>query len=305
MKNMRIPILISLGIAIVGVILGSFFDLQLSQAVASRTNTFGLAVSVVAPLIGFGTLAILAGGFFVLFRRKEQYKTGLRVFFLIMAIAIYGIGVYFTGDEFFGPNGFVGAAPRFVGFLISAVGAAAFAVLGYFLFRNVTHPNAWVIFLIWTAIVGLALLIAASPIGLKIIFHRPRYRAVVDYPDIVFHQWWQPCKNYKDLMTQYSITSEEFKSFPSGHTTEAYMCVLPAVFLPLLKPEFRKVQIWSFVLAVAFAWFVAFARILAAAHYLSDVSFGMSVIALVTFIGNEVAIRMKSVQLPLEPERAE
>ena len=38
MKTMRLPLIIDLGVAILGIILGSFFDLKLSTAIANPNN---------------------------------------------------------------------------------------------------------------------------------------------------------------------------------------------------------------------------------------------------------------------------
>ena len=45
---------------------------------------------------------------------------------------------------------------------------------------------------------------------------------------------------------------------------------------------------------------VAIARVLAAAHYLSDVSWGVAIILTLTFIANEVVMRVKPLQLKEE-----
>ena len=49
---------------------------------------------------------------------------------------------------------------------------------------------------------------------------------------------------------------------------------------------------------------MAFARILAAAHYLSDVSFGATIVLTLLFIANEVIIHVKALQLK-EEEKVE
>ena len=63
MKKMRIPLLIALGVAILGIVFGSFFDLQISTAIASSTNYFGLAISALGPTIAFASVALMGGGF--------------------------------------------------------------------------------------------------------------------------------------------------------------------------------------------------------------------------------------------------
>ena len=65
MKQMRMPLLITWVIAIVGIVLGSFFDLQISQAIASDTKVIALLISAIVPTLGFGAVAAMGGGFIV------------------------------------------------------------------------------------------------------------------------------------------------------------------------------------------------------------------------------------------------
>ena len=77
MKNMRIPLIIAWGVAVLGIILGSFLDLSISKAIASSTNGFGLTVSAVGPTIGFAGIAVMGGGFVAL-ALKGKYHMRVR-----------------------------------------------------------------------------------------------------------------------------------------------------------------------------------------------------------------------------------
>ena len=98
MRKMRLPLLIALGVAIIGIILGSFFDLQISTAIASPKNVFGLTVSAIGPTIGFGGVAVM-GGVLVLFADGAQ--KGKR---LLLGLAGGGVTdeAAFVYDEFIG-----------------------------------------------------------------------------------------------------------------------------------------------------------------------------------------------------------
>ena len=82
MKNMRIPLLIAWGVAVLGIILGSFFDLSISQAIASPTNGFALTISAIMPTIGFAAVALMGGGF-IAFAVKGKYPIGLKILFYV------------------------------------------------------------------------------------------------------------------------------------------------------------------------------------------------------------------------------
>ncbi len=296
MKRMRIPLLIAFALAIVGIVVGSFVDLSLSQAIASRGNMFGVTVSTLGPTIGFSGLCIVGGGLLAIALQKK-YPLWANILFYVAAAGCYGVSVYYAGKEFFNSHGFSGAAPVWVGYLIALLPLGAAVFLGYKMFKNTDHPYAWIILAIMGGVAFLALVPGVTI--LKEVMHRPRFRAVVDYPGIEFHAWWEPCKDYKDLMAAYNLLSEEFKSYPSGHTTEASILLIVMTFMPLLNKKLEKYQLYCFFGAYAFVWLIAFARILAAAHFLSDVSTGMALTLFFTLIANEVTIRVKKLQ-PVE-----
>lgn len=295
MKTMRIPLLCALGVALLGIILGSFFDLQISQAIASPTNGFGLTISALGPTIAFASVAAMGGGF-IAFALKGQYPLGLKILFFVLAAACYGVSVYYPGGEYFGVNGFYGAAPKWVGYLIVFIPEALAMVGGYFLFKDCQNKNMWIIFCI--IIVILCLVLLGCVTVLKGILHRPRYRLISVTEEVSFHQWWQPCPEYKDLINEFGFKSDDFKSYPSGHTAEASILLVAIPFLPLANRKFAKHHLLLFLLGAIVVCLVAFARILAAAHFLSDVSTGAFFQIFFTVIANEIVMRIKALQIP-------
>ena len=298
MKNMRIPLLIAFGVAIIGIILGSFLDFNLSSAIASPKNGLGLTISAIGPTIGFAGVAVMGGGFISLAIRGK-YHIILKILFFVLAACCLGVSIMYPAGEYFGVNGFYGAAPEWVGYLIVIIPEAAAGVGGYFLFKDYENDKLWIIFVIIIVLLCIALL-AVIP-TLKDIMHRPRYR-LVSTTDVAFHNWWEPCKNYKELKELYNTSSDNFKSYPSGHTAEASIMMVPVTFLPLANRKYRSIQKYLVIGSAALIIIVAFARVLAAAHYLSDVSTGATIILLLLFIANEVVMRIKPLQLEDEPE---
>ena len=147
-------------------------------------------------------------------------------------------------------------------------------------------------------IIGLLLIALLGTIpNLKDAIRRPRYRFLAISDLDYFHNWWEPCKDYKDLMAAYNVTSEEFKSYPSGHTAEASILLVPVTFLPLANEKYKKLHLPLFIASFALILLVALARILAAAHFLSDVSTGATIVILLTFIANEVVMRVKPLHI--------
>ena len=297
MKKMRFPLLIVMGVGVIGIILGSFFDFQISSAIANPKSTIGLLISAIGPTIGFAAVALMGGGF-IAFGLKKEYHIALRVLFFVLAACCFGVSIFYPAGEYFGVNGFYWAAPKAVGYAIVLLPEAAAVVGGYFLFRNISNKNMWIV---WCIVIGLLLiaLLAIIP-NVKDYVRRPRYRflALLENPRSEFHQWWQPCRNYKDLMAQYNIeSSDHFKSYPSGHSAEASILIVAATFYPLADKKFEKYQLPVFLGACGVTALVMFARILAAAHFLSDVSWGMTIVVTLTFIANEVVMRVKALKV--------
>lgn len=293
MKQMRIPLFIAWGVAILGIVLGSFFDLNISTAIASKDNTFGLLISAIGPTIGFAAVALMGGGL-IAFALKGNFHVALKVLFYVLAACCYGVAIYYPGGEYFGINGFYGVAPQWVGYLIVALPEAGAVVGGYFLFKASPNKNMWIVF---CSVIALLLLVLLAGIPtLKDLIHRPRYRLLAT-TDLAFHNWWEPTKNYKELMEHYNTVSDNFKSFPSGHTAEASILLVAATFYPLADKKLEKIQLPLFIASGCVVLLVAFARILAAAHFLSDVSFGAFLTLTFTIIANEAIIRIKPLHI--------
>ena len=304
---MRIPIISAMAVAVVGIIFGSFFDLKLSQAIASSTNGLGLFISVVGPTIGFCGLSVIGGGFFAIsFKQKRIWA---KVIYIFLSLAALGVTIKYAGNEYFGINGFHNDNLVWIGYIVVAICGIAAEVGGYFIFKDCDNERAWIPFAC-IYIILLIVLVAAIPI-LKDNMHRPRFRTVTQ-GIVPFHAWYQKCGDYKDYMEKFGYISEEFKSFPSGHTGEASILIVIAVFAPLAYDKLKKYQIPMFIGACVFVVIVAFGRILAAAHYLSDTSMGAFLTLSITCIANEIVIfiesrRAKKQQAspPVEEEKVE
>ena len=302
MKQMRIPLIVALSVGIIGIILGSFFDLQISSAIASADNNFALTVSAIGPTIGFAAVAAMGGGFVALIV-KGNYHIALKILFGILAACCLGVAIFYPASEYFGVNGFYGVAPEWAGYAIVIVPECAAMVGGFFLFKNNQNNNLWFVFCIIVVLLLVALL-GFIP-RLKDSIHRPRFRLLAAFdgnPDIYFHNWWQPCKNYKDLIETYNIHKDNFKSYPSGHTAEASILLVAFTFLPLAHKKFEKYQLPLFLGGCGLVLLVALARILAAAHFLSDVSWGAAVVLVLTLIANEIVMRIKALQIKEDQE---
>lgn len=295
MKNMRLPLIIAWGVAILGIVFGSFFDFSISSAIASANNGFALTISAIGPTIGFAGVACMGGGFIALII-KGKYHIALKIMFGILAACCLGVAIYYPAREYFGVNGFYGAAPEWTGYLIVIVPECAAMVGGYFLFKDNQNDKIWIIFCIIIVTLLIVLLVAVP--NIKDNMRRPRYRFLVTTDEVKFHNWWEPFKEYKDYIAAHpDEPHDNFKSYPSGHTAEASILFVMFTFLPLSNKKFERYQMPLFYGACGLTILVAFARILAAAHFLSDVSWGAFIMFTFLLIANEVVARIKPLQL--------
>ena len=280
---------ILLGFFLCAFVIGTFFDLQINSAIFSSMNPFGLTISVLEPVISYGIIAFIGGGMIVYGLRKD-FKTWLRVFFFISVVACYGCAVFFAGNEFFGANGFTNKSLMWLGYVMMVPVMAGISFFGYKVTSKSDNENLWIIYLVLLAAFVIAIVPGTTLI--KVIFHRPRFRSVVG-SEMEYYAWYQPCTNYKYQMALYNLESEEFKSFPSGHSTRAIGLCLFVLFLPYINKKYDKLVLPLFIAGLAWALLVMFCRMLVGAHYLSDVSMGAVITITCMLIGSIVLKNIK------------
>ena len=287
MKKLRLHLYIILGFFVVTFVIGTFLDEQVSKALFHRDDTFGLLVSSVGTLPGYLLFSFIGGGFLSI-ALKKQYKIGWTVVFYVLCAACLALTIVFAGREFFGVNGFNIPSIKWVGYMIVVPFALATTYLGYYLINKTERKGVWIVLVISAFFIFMALVPGVTL--LKSIFHRPRYRSITLYDEITFHNWYQPCKNYKDLMSITGLTSEEFKSFPSGHAGGSALTIMFALLVPYFVKGQDKIQLP--LLYGSFVWviLVSFSRILVGAHFLSDISMGSILTVTMIICANECVI---------------
>lgn len=105
---------------------------------------------------------------------------------------------------------------------------------------------------------------------LKIVWARPRMRSITSVEQ--FKHWYE---------INGPMNSEEFKSFPSGHTANAFVMLAYTLFLPEnRKPLTRNFTIFAILWGVC----TAVSRVILGAHFLSDVFVGGYVTVVVFYL---------------------
>ena len=286
------------GLLIIGLVLGSIFDLNINQAIYNQTNLFGLIASSFGMIPGYATLAVFGGALVAMTFKNKKFPIPWQVVFMILAAVFYGLATYFLGKDVFSVNGFYHPELHpWLGCIIMGVVMAPCVYFGYWLGKKNENPRMWIVILVLAGAMFMALVPGTTL--LKAIMHRPRYRFVIfEQGTGWFHNWWEPFKNYehfKDgsnvIINGVSYAKEEFKSFPSGHSCAVMCGLILATTIPLMNKKWMKYQTLFFYIAFAWGLVVMFSRMLVGAHFLSDTCMGSLLAVIFFYIGNEVVMR--------------
>jgi len=293
----RIHFFIVIGILLIGFVLGSFFDLQIDQALFSRNNAFGLIMASFGVYPCYIGLAFIGGGLMVVARKRKELPLWATICLYALSILAYGMSIYLCGRELPSPNGFDIPQLAILSYAMCAVIFAGVFVFAYWICGKGDPAKLLPVLLCMAVIFTVGLL--PPGFAIKLIIHRPRYRYAVYYGETPYLNWWEMFPDYKDHIREITveggkvinITKEEFKSFPSGHSGTGAIMMM---FLPYASQFFKKLkgkETILFYIGFAFMLLMMYSRLLVGAHYLTDTCMGSLFVMIVYYIVNEFAIR--------------
>ena len=266
-------------ILLIGFVLSNFYDLQLSQAIADTNSIFGMLCASFGELLGWGMMGVFGA---MAFRLAQQVEKKLfKVLLIAFGALVIGVSFYLIfADMNSSHNGFKEVSNLFVRLALAAVLETLIVLLA---FKAITTKNTKALLTFWIVLMVAFYLGLAINFITKGIVMRPRYRLISEgyeghAASELFENWYEAGR--KGLAEQIYpadvVSSDDFKSFPSGHSFVS-MSSLLLFYVPLLN-EKAKSKVWVRYLAFAFCALygltIEFARIRYAAHYLSDVTFG-------------------------------
>ncbi len=261
-------ILIFYGIGIALLLIFTFYDLQISMTIS--TKSLWARIFEVIGEIPIIVLAIFSCAALIRFRNKAKIWASI--------ISIIGFGVLFV--LFSAMGGFMIwnylkdnvaiQLPAALGFIL----ALFFAVSAVLLLRLVPEEKKkeTITFAIITLLYFVAILVVMNSI--KATWGRMRLREMTD-PLTQFTPWY--------VITNRGGFSNIYASFPSGHSMNSAAVIL-LTLLPSLYPRLEKRK--NTILVIVFAWFVLVgtSRIVMGAHFASDVIVGI-MLSVTLFLG--------------------
>ena len=294
MKKQRIlgmPITCAIGViafCLIGIIIGSFKDFQISTALANKTK-IGTLFANYGPFFSFCLYPAAGMCLFKGLRSKGKKWNKLAWGLLLLS---YFIAVYFTNSycgkylrEAFGyPAG--SSIPAFVLVGCYLLWIVLFAWIPPLMYKVLDDKNSNLLIAIGAIILIAGITSDIVNVWLKQVGSRPRFKYLLtlDDPQASFKNWWQ-------MVPYFAGSNDYFKSWPSGNMTIATMMFSLPLFVDVLKNKNEKIRWILFIFACLWVIIYGYNRIHMTAHFLTDVCFGTLITYIIHSICSIIAIR--------------
>lgn len=265
---------------------GSVFDYEIAKAVyigqLPSDNPFGIIFAFIGIIPTFVGWSFLGASIFYLAKKQVDSKLKRR---WLTAFSV----LLFVLSFFYFPNTLmmVNAGAFSVHFMIAyPIGIAVIILaghLGYRLSKRSENTELLKRLLFLAAVSVITMVVVMST---KEIMSRPRFRFAIDNAEY-FRSWWESGKDIKASLSD--TLSDEFSSFPSGHSAYSMFAIFLFPSLADFMPKLKKYRPYLFILGLFWWVATAFSRMTVGAHYLSDVT----IAALITLFVYAISVTLK------------
>ena len=270
-------------------IIGSIWDLPISKFLyPGRESSFGQFFAAFGELPAF--LAMTSAGVLLFVNRARLRKSWNVLFVAASAVLVLGglgLSIHEATDN-------VPALPLWVAALVTVFTAALCAVL-LLILTDGCQMKTLLRFICVLAFVSIGTMLLINVI--KIPWGRPRMRLLVETGnESYFMPWWKLGISLKSKLVADGVSSDEFRSFPSGHTGCA-ACAMLMILLPTLGKRLRGKERLCLCIGLAWTLIVAVSRLMMGAHFLTDVTaatlltLGVSILGIWLFYFNGAFFR--------------
>lgn len=261
------------GLLCILMVIGSFFDFQISMQLFNIDSLFGMLLASYGQLPAM--LCVSVAGMLLIKISKGQKK--------IVVILSYLFGILFNIFAMMGitmdPMLYIPHMSIVLSVMIAVIIVGVIDFIMWKLTQNANREQVKKVIILFLGVMFLEIIIINV---IKIPWGRPRMR-MITAQNQVFQPWWVIGSSMKDQLMSLGIAAEEFKSFPSGHSANA-ACAMMLGVLPIICQRLKgKENLLSFI-GIMLTLTVAFSRIIMGAHFLTDVTVGMSVTFLIEVI---------------------
>ena len=280
-----------IAVCVLGILIGSVFDLAISQALANR-NKIGQIFANYFPIVRY--FFYTAGGA-CLFVGTRKRGRALAWTLLIVAVHLaVSKSESSYGEELRELIGYEAGKTSGILYLFSWLFWAALYSLTAFTLTQAlddSDPNKLIA-------VGAAILIAGITADsmnhwLKQVASRPRYKYLLTLEDPAsqYRNWWE--------MTPFLSDNDSFSSWPSGHMTSAGILFTLPMLTDVMKNRSMKRNLIAFGVVCVQMLICGYNRIHMTNHFLTDVCFG-TLITYLIYSGISTALLRAMVRPPTE-----
>lgn len=257
---------------------GSIWDYPISQALYNQSNWFGIFFAAFGELPG--SIGIFAGGIMLILGRNKQR----RAVALCQAVGGALLGLLGAAMVALMPSRYL-PWPTPVSIAVCAVAAVAVALLTLRLCKDADRESVIRLAAILIIVVVAEMVLVNI---IKIPWGRSRMRLMAEYAEIPFTPWWVAGgSQLKDSLLAAGVSSDEFKSFPSGHTANGAALMLLGL-LPMVRPALFEKRSLLFFAGAAWGVLVAISRVIMGAHFVTDTTVGFAITLVVLLAVNKL-----------------
>ena len=288
-KVLGVPMILGLiliGVCLIGIIIGSFLDFEISQVLSNKTDIG----TWFANYGGYFSYCLYPAAGMCLFKglrskNKKWYKLAWGLLILSYFLAVYYCNSYFGKSIRALFEYEAGVSPVYISILSYLLWIVLLAWVPPVMNKLLGNKNPDLLIAVGGTIIVAGLLSDYINVWLKQVGSRPRYKYLItlDNPEENFRTWWHMIPNLAG-------SNDSFKSWPSGNMTIATMMYS----LPLLATCFKKKNnlIKYSLFSFASIWVILYGynRIHMGAHFLTDVCFGTLITYLIYVLCDYIAI---------------
>ena len=255
--------------ALVGLLIGSFFDLQINKLLFANGTIFPTAFKIAGEM-PMSILIIAVSFALIQLRLKNKEKLPG---YVLPTLIIIGFFFFFSRTI----PGYFGISNQFISLSITLF----YLLTGYLISQLAKDLDEkklkhFAYFVISTILLTLAIMSL-----MKSIWGRERFISMHQAGNFDNFTFW--------LFPQGFSEGDFYRSFPSGHTSSA-ATMLTLLFVPELFKKFEgRKSIYIF--AVAWPILVFFSRIFDGAHFLTDVSTGLLLVSAITKLTSKLILK--------------